>query len=1146
MSDGEASVPRIQLLGGFAVRCGGRTIIDDAWNRRKSAALVKALALQPERSLHREQVFDALWPELTPASAANNLHKNLHYLRIACEEQGRDQPLVTTSGGLVALDSGSVVDVEGFRSAARRARELRTDSDAHERALALYSGDLLPLDRYETWASAPREDLHELYRGLAIAVARLYEMRGAWAAAIDALSRVCGDAADEEVQRALMRAHALAGDSEAAGRVFERTRAALSRDLGVEPEAETEVLRAQIASGGLRPNARAPHVGEEPLVGREPEMARLVGALDDAARGRGGLALIGGEPGIGKTRLAEELVAHAHLRGARVLWGRCDQSDTVPAYWQWIQALRGFGAERASDGDRDSEFSRMIAAEGEHGTLTDPRPEKGRFRLFDTLTTFLRRAARERPILLVLDDLHEADVTSLQLLRHVAREAGEMPSLLVGTYRDVELTPAHPLTAMMGELVREHLKARIALSGLSAEQVGRFVHATAGVTPAAAAVEVLHRETEGNPFFVKQCALMLDDEAARRTLRSGQLSVPPNVRDAIVRRLATLSVECREALEVAAVAGHVFDVALLRGSTPLPAARLLDVLHEATSARIVHGDDTSRESYSFWHGLIRHTLYDGMSAARRTSLHRRIAESLESRAGADQRVAELAHHCFEAALGDGDAEKAIGYTLKAGEEALAVYAWDQALRHWEMARRLLEQNGSGKEALADILERLPVLISNVGEDFQTGIDYLERAIGLREQLGHAERAAEDHSKLGIALSMHVGDPRHARTTNLTRALEHYRAAEPILGGGPDRPSVAMFYAGLATVAFSGLQIQDGLAAAARAMEVAERLNMTGVWATATLLRGGVLKLGGRLAESASLLERAYDLADQVNAHQVAFYTSTNLADWTEGFDAGRGDLLFTELSRPRNATPSVQRTTLINDIGCGLTRNGRLAEARAQLAAAPAAFLRTMLQFYDGEWDAVETGLLDGIDILRQVGNKSSLANRLNHLAALYLARDDLARAEQMLDEELALAIEGGAMLIELRARAELALVTALTARPKEAAAHLACCREILANGEEWGRKAGRVALAEGIAAQLAGDTSEAERRINCAIEAFRSRALPWEEADARLRYARLLDRSGHAGPAAEQRQQAIRTYRAIGAGPAWIARAEAPSAAGE
>jgi tetratricopeptide (TPR) repeat protein len=877
------------------------------------------------------------------------------------------------------------------------------------------------------------------------------------------------------------------------------------------------------------------------MVGREPEMARLAEALDEAANGRGGLALIGGEPGMGKTRLAEELVAHAHLRGARVLWGRCDQSDKVPAYWPWIQALRGFGHDRDTGEDRDSEFSRMIAAEGERGTLADPRPEKGRFRLFDALTTFLRRAARERPTLLVLDDLHEADVTSLQLLRHVAREAGEMPLLLVGTYRDVDLAPDHPLTAMMGELVREHLKTRISLSGLNAEQVGRFVHATAGVTPAAAVIAVLHRETEGNPFFVKQCALMLDDEAARRSLRSGQMTVPPNVRDAIVRRLATLSPDCREMLEVASVAGHVFDVPLLRANTQTRPARLLDVLHEATSARIVHSDDASRDSYSFWHGLIRQTLYDGMGAERRTSLHRRIAESLESRGGADQRVAELAHHCFEAALGDGDAEKAIGYALRAGEEALAVYAWDQALRHWEMAHHLMEQYGSSSEALADILERLPVLISNVGEDFQTGIDYLEQAIALREQLGHSERAAEDHSKLGIALSMHVGDARHARTTNLTRALEHYRAAEPVLGGGPDRPSVAMFHAGLATVAFSGLQIQDGLASTARAMEVAERLNMTGVWATATLLRGGVLKLGGRLAESTELLERAYRLADEVNDHQVAFYTSTNLADWTEGFDAGRGDLLLTELSRPRNATPSVQRTTLINDIGCGLTRNGRLAEARAQLDSAPAAFLRTMLEFCDGEWDAVGAGLHDGIDILRQVGNKSSLANRLNHLAALYLARDDLARAEQMLNEELVLAIEGGSPLVELRARAELALAGALTGRPEAASTHLARCREILANGEEWGRKAGRVALAEGVMAYVAGDAAQAERHINYAIDVFRGRALPWEEADARVRHARLLDRAGQATLANDQREQAVRIYRAIGAGSPWIARAKAP-----
>jgi DNA-binding SARP family transcriptional activator len=1145
VSDGVASSLHIQLLGSFAVRRAGATIIDDSWNRKKAASLVKLLALQPGHALHRDQVLDALWPDLGPGAAANNLHKSLFYLREACDAAAGGAPLVTSGGGVVSLGKGAAVDVDAFRAAANRARELRADTRAYEDALALYTGTLLPADRYEAWSTPARQELHDAHRDLALAAARLYELTGAWPAAVAALSRIAGDETDEEAQRALMRAHALAGDRDAALRGYDRTRAALRQELDAEPDAETQSLHEQIVAGSLR-SQPTQHAPDGPMVGRECEIAELLGALESACKGSGGLALIGGEPGIGKTRLAEELVAHAGLRGMRVLWGRCDQSDAVPAYWPWIQALRDFDGARESEPERGGEFARLVATEATRGSLTDPRPEQGRFRLFDALTTFLRRAGRERPILLVLDDLHEADLTSLQLLRHVARESAHMPLLIVCTYRDVELTPEHPLATMLGDLVREPLRVRVALAGLDREEVARFVQATSGVAPTAAVVELLHHETEGNPFFLKECTLMLDSERTRHSLRTGRLTVPDNVRDAVARRLAKLSPECRETLEAAAIIGHAFDASLLRRITRASGARLLDLLNDALSARIIRRDESTPDAYSFWHGLIRQSLYDGMTARRRTSLHRRIAECIELLANAGRYAPELAYHYGEAALAGGDTEKAIRYALAAGDDALAVYAWDQALRHWDAARRLLERQSTDREALADLLERMPVVIANIGEDLERGNEYLERAIAIREELGQRERAAEDHSRLGIALSTHLGDTLHASSTNLTRALEHYRAAEPIIGGGEDRPAVAMFYAGIATVAFSGVHVRDGIAASEKAVEIADRLGMKSVRAMASLLRGGVLKMAGRLAESAALLEQAYELADESNDHNVAFYTSTNLADWTEGYLAGRGELLERELSRPRNATPSVQRTTLINDIGCALARNGRLAEARERLAAAPADFLRTLLLFYDGSWDEAEARLLEGVDMLRQVGNRSSLANRLNHLATLYLARDDLRRAGAMLCEELGIGIDGESPLIELRARAEMALIAGLSGAPDDAREHLRRSREIVANGESWGRKAGRVALADAVCSMAAGQPAQATRCFHVALSTFRERQLRWDEAETLVRWARALDAAGEPRAASDRRDEAIGIYGGMGAGQAWIAAAESRSDAAQ
>lgn len=753
MSKGVDSVPQIQLLGGFSIRLGDATLIDQTWRRRKAIDLVSLLALQRQRSLHREQVFDALWPELEPASAANNLHKNVHYLKTELERDAADAPLVMLSGGAVALDRRALVDVDAFRAAAASARLARTNPRLYTQALALYGGELLPMSRYQAWTAMQRDELSALHGRLVIELSQLHEVRGEWDEALDCLARLGTGHTDEEAYRAIMRIHALSGRADAALRAYAVCRETLKAELDAPPSRRTEALRSDIAQGRIRRRARMAHVPEGPLIGRGPEMGQLVRALTEAFEGAGGLAFISGEPGIGKTRLAEELATHAHLRGAHVLWGRCDQSDAVAPYWPWLQAIQTYVEEAGGGAGVAIDLPGLTRSA--HAPTSDVQPEKGRLRLFESVTTLFKLAATSRPVLLVLDDLHDADGASLQLLRHLAREAHDERMIIVVTFRDTELAPEHPLSNMIGELVREHLKARIHLTGLSMDEVAEFVEMTMNADAPSAVVAAIHDETAGNPFFVKECARLAAEVAREGRVRTG---VPPSARDAVLRRVERLSPDCSDALAIASVIGRRFERALLLRVAGLSHAALLDVLDEAARTRMIVPHPDRPDVWSFAHGLTHQAIYGRISARRRAELHGRIGEAIEARGDPATEPSELAHHFGEAARGGGDPEKPIGYAISAGETALVSFAWESAISHWETALRLMDEHNADRDATADLHERIETLIFSTGGDNGVAIQHLERARAIRESLGQHDRAAQIGSRLERALSTHVGEP----------------------------------------------------------------------------------------------------------------------------------------------------------------------------------------------------------------------------------------------------------------------------------------------------------------------------------------------------------------------------------------------------
>ena len=439
-----------------------------------------------------------------------------------------------------------------------------------------------------------------------------------------------------------------------------------------------------------------------PLVGRERELAVLRRKLEVAARGHGSVAFLSGEPGIGKTRLAEEASSIAELGGVRVLWGRCYEGEGAPSFWPWVQIIRGFVREqdpellRAWIGPGAADIAQIVPELRERlPDLASPpslEPAQARFRFFDSTTAFLLRAAADQPLLLVLDDLHWADEPSLLLLQFLAHELGSAHVLTLGTYRDTDVAPGHALTRALADLARCEGTEHVPVRGLTEGEVARLLHSDGGPALPDGLARTLAHETEGNPFFITQILRLLNSGPASGRERPNSWAglMPPSVREALGRRLERLSPACRSVLTVAAVLGRDFNLATLERVGELAGEPLLAALDEAVAARIIQPAERLLGAYAFTHALMRETIYGELSAVTRVRLHRQAGESLETIYAADPEphLAELAYHFGRAAPGGG-VERALDYARRAGDHALALLAYEDAAEQYRSAAELL-------------------------------------------------------------------------------------------------------------------------------------------------------------------------------------------------------------------------------------------------------------------------------------------------------------------------------------------------------------------------------------------------------------------------------------------------------------------------
>jgi tetratricopeptide (TPR) repeat protein len=443
----------------------------------------------------------------------------------------------------------------------------------------------------------------------------------------------------------------------------------------------------------------------ELLVGRDPELATLSALLDDALSGRGRSVVLLGDAGIGKTRLAEAVADLAAARGCAVAWGRCPDGE-APPYWSWRQAFRALG------GGADRLF---VTTEG-----------AARAELFASVADALEAATVDRPAVILLEDVHWADASSLALARFIVGTLPGLRALLVMTARDDPIEVSDESAAALAALPPAVL--RLPLSGLDVDATAAVVNAIVGDAPPDLLAAVQAR-TGGNPFFVTEVARL---HALRGT---DAIDVPRGVHQVLTRRLAHLSQPAAEVLALAAVAGAP-RAELLAKVAGRPMEEINSLLAEAAAARLLTPTDTG---FDFAHDLVRETVYDEQSPAVRAGLHRRTAEALETLSGAS--AADLATHWMRA----GEGSKAAGYALDAGHAALASMGYEQALRYFRWA---LDANTGDR---VDVLAAMGEAQMGAGQ-LAAGRVSLGKAVGLART---ADRPA-DAARAVLAMGMGIG------------------------------------------------------------------------------------------------------------------------------------------------------------------------------------------------------------------------------------------------------------------------------------------------------------------------------------------------------------------------------------------------------
>lgn len=953
---------RVHLFGGLTVSWG-----ETALPRIASAvarSLFAYLLTYRDRSHTRDLLAGTFWPDLPDDVARRRLSQALWQIRRALDPH----PVLLTEGATVRFnpDLPLWLDVEEF---ARQRAQFAGGGTAGssetipraELCLGLYRGDFLA-GYYDDWALAEQERLREVFLAVLERLVVAYKGRGDYEAALTHARRLTvEDPWREGAHREVMSlCHVLGRDAEAL-KQYEVCRQVLADELGAEPSPETESLAAEIAErSGLQQPPWAPvaaraslaplldHPDRLPLVGRQPELAEMLRQVEAAAQGAGGLVLVYGEAGVGKTRLLRELARNAQWRGIRTAWGRCYELAGQMAYQPLVEVLRTdlpLLSEAFLEPLWRAELARLLPELATGESPTPLGPEHEQHRLLEAIARGFLALAREAPGLILLEDAHWIDVGSLAAIRYLLPRLESVPLLIVVTARGEEVSGEQ--AAAFAAFERTRLPRRLELGRLNLAESGELVQHALGLDQAPADFSArLFAETEGNPFFLTETLRSLVDEGLLYRDKEGEWStpwdesshgyaempLPDSVLQSIEGRLDRLPAPLREPLDLAAVIGRGVPFDLWQQAGDWAANELLaagDELRHRGLLLSAEPEMAAGADYVFAHDQVRRVTYEGLAGPRRRLYHRRVAEALAlsvDQAGTSAEPGALAYHWTAAQVWD----KAAECHRQAGDRARAVYANADAVAHYSQAL----------EALA----RLPG-----PADLRLSFDLRLARESIYDLQGARQEQTQELEALA-RLAEELGDERLRAEVALRRARQAEHTS--------DFPAV---------LAAASVAVRLAQAAGDVTIETDSHLE----WGWALLLQGEPTSAGAQFEQALTLAQRAGLRrleADVLHALGTVYLTT---ADYTQA------RVYFDQVLRICREVDIRQREALT------LSNLGYVASAQ-------------------GDGQASKAYRLQALRIQQEIGHQRGMVNVLQNLSDEFLAEGDFATARSFLEQALA------------------------------------------------------------------------------------------------------------------------------------------------
>ncbi|MBI3965747.1 MAG: AAA family ATPase [Chloroflexi bacterium] len=867
-------------------------------------------------------------------------------------------------------------------------------------------------------------------------------------------------------------------------------------------------LTAPVAAPGALPSRAA-------LVGRAEELRFLQEQYNAVAAGLGGrLIFICGEPGVGKTRLAQELGLYAWGQGGLFLEGTYLRDGTAP-YGPWIDVLRpsvrGLARqvrERLANlygAELSVLFPELDLEYGPFATAARS-PEEQRRRLFDGLAELVGALASQQPLVLLLNDLQWSP--GLAELIHLSRHWSGVRALVIGTFREQELKAQPALMRDWAELNRSRLAIQVSLQPLAEAESTQLIAGYFGAEPAAQLREIVHRRTRGNVFFIEEVLRSLVETGAVqasttgwKVVNLGSITIPESIKVVVEERVAGLGGAGREILAQAAVLGQEFSFPALQRLTGRSEEELLDVVERAVTARLlVDRSLAGEERFAFADDQVQEVLHGALSPLRRRRLHLRAGQTLEAwYAGQlDAHVEELAYHFREA----NDAEKALEYTLQAAEQAYDRAIWERASQQFEAALALLDAWAQEQSKQAHVLERLSYLDAMLA---RPGLHHAERALALHVELGDLQKSARFHRL--VAASWYSG---MAGEANFDKAFPHLEAAVELLADAPDCAEKSYAYSWLTFgLTWGKLELERAHSCGVKALDLARRVGDLEAAAHAETYLALTLAYRGDLKAAEEQAEQSWTTALRGNDPWIGvlaaffplvFWPWRNdrawIEQWQERYRGHRERTHVGRFDRPAHGLWALAAALT------GTAPLARRALTQSQEASARDPDHWPYFEYLAGSAHAI-LGDLDPADrrfsqaqfASETGGYQAFIVESAAHRARFLLARSAVAEAEVVLNRGYTLARARKSVVQELNLAPLLCELHVMAKCPSTAEPYLERAREILAQPQRWSGLAAAVQRAEGVLATAKQDWVEAEHAFAQALETERAHGFRYNVA---------------------------------------------------